>query len=37
MDDLALNYQSDFNTILQMITDARRAGGADGFNGIYHV
>ena len=24
MDDLALNYQSDFNTILQMIADARR-------------
>lgn len=24
MDDLALNYQNDFNTILQMIADARR-------------
>ncbi len=24
MDDLALNYQSDFNSILQMIADARR-------------
>ncbi len=24
MDDLALNYQSDFNAILQMIADARR-------------
>ena len=24
MDDLALNYQSDFHAILQMIADARR-------------
>ena len=24
MDDLALNYQSDFNAILQMIADGRR-------------
>ncbi len=24
MDDLALSYQSDFNTILQMIADARQ-------------
>ena len=26
MDDLALNYQSDFNTILQMIADASLSG-----------
>ena len=30
MDDLALNYQSDLNAILQMIADARRKAA-------YHV